>query len=98
MSILTFRIVFGAIAGSELDGTRIKKSEVIHYALNKGRIDELSSVVMVGDRKHDILGAKETGIDSIGVLYGYGNYEELKNAGASMIVETVEGLHKALIG
>lgn len=88
---------FWAVAGSELDGTRIKKSEVIRYALDKAGIDELSSAVMIGDRKHDILGAKEIGIDSIGVLYGYGNYEELKNAGASMIVESVEDLHKALI-
>jgi phosphoglycolate phosphatase len=89
---------FWVVAGSELDGTRIKKSEVIRYALDKAGIVELSSAVMIGDRKHDILGAKEIGIDSIGVLYGYGNYEELKNAGASMIVETVEDLHKALIG
>ncbi len=89
---------FWAVAGSELNGTRTKKSEVIRYALDKAGIGELNSAVMIGDRKHDILGAKEIGIDSIGVLYGYGNYEELKNAGASIIVETVEDLHKALIG
>lgn len=89
---------FWVVAGSELDGTRIKKSEVIRFALDKAGIVELSSVIMIGDRKHDILGAKEIGIDSIGVLYGYGNYEELENAGASMIVETVEELRKALLG
>ena len=43
---------------------------------------------MIGDRKHDIIGAKETGLDSIGVLYGYGTYDELKNAGATCIANT----------
>jgi len=86
------------VAGSELNGTRIKKSEVIRYALDKAGVEELSSAVMIGDRMHDILGAKETGIDSIGVLYGYGDYEELNSSGASMIVESVEDLQKALIG
>lgn len=89
---------FSTVAGSAMNGTRIRKSEVIRYALDKAGIVELNSVVMIGDRKHDILGAKEIGIDSIGVLYGYGNYEELKNAGASLIVETVEDLHTALVG
>ncbi len=94
-----FRIsqYFWAVAGSELDGARNKKSEVIRHALDKAGIVELGSAVMVGDRKHDVFGAKEMGIDSIGVLYGYGNREELENAGASMIVETVEALHKALL-
>jgi phosphoglycolate phosphatase len=86
------------VAGSELNGTRIKKSEVIRYALDKAGVEESSSSVMVGDRMHDILGANEIGIDSIGVLYGYGDYEELNSSGASMIVESVEDLQKALIG
>jgi phosphoglycolate phosphatase len=78
------------VAGSELNGTRIKKSEVIRYALNKAGVEELSSAVMIGDRMHDILGAKETRIDSIGVLYGYGDYEELNSAGTPMIVERLK--------
>ena len=89
---------FLVVAGSELDGTRTKKSEVIRYALDKYGAVELCNVVMIGDRKHDIIGAKEIGIDSIGVLYGYGNCEEFETAGASMIVETVEELQKTLIG
>lgn len=88
---------FMSVAGSELDGSRIKKDEVIRYALGKAGIEDLKSVIMVGDREHDILGARDTGIDSIGVLYGYGNYEELKNAGASVIVESVKDLHKVLL-
>jgi len=89
---------FWVAAGSELNGTRIKKGEVIRYALDKAGIVDLSSVVMVGDRKHDVLGAKEAGIDCIGVLYGYGDYEELQHAGASMIVHTVEELQRVLMG
>jgi len=95
-----FKIIkyFNVVAGSELDGSRIRKGEVIRYALNKLGTVELDSAVMIGDRKEDILGAKEVGIDSIGVLYGYGSLEELKNAGATTIVETVEELNKILIG
>lgn len=89
---------FDIVAGSELDGSRIRKADVIKYALLKGGISDLDSVVMIGDRKEDILGAKEVGIDSIGVLYGYGSLEELKNAKAPAIVETVEELGKVLLG
>ncbi|WP_010246224.1 HAD hydrolase-like protein [Acetivibrio cellulolyticus] len=89
---------FDVVVGSELDGTRLRKSEVIRYALGKAGITELSSVVMIGDRKEDIIGAKETGIESIGVLYGYGSFEELEKAGTSMIVETIDELGKTLMG
>ncbi len=89
---------FDVVCGSELDGTRVNKGEVIRYALDKADIADLSKVIMVGDRKHDVIGAKESRIESIGVLYGYGSYEELHKAGATLIVETVEELGKALIG
>jgi Predicted phosphatases len=89
---------FYGVVGSQLDGSRIKKGEVIRFALDKCRICELESTVMVGDREFDILGAKEGGIESIGVLYGgYGTREELENAGATAIVETVEELEKAFL-
>jgi len=52
---------------------------------------------MVGDRKHDIIGAKKNGIDSIGVLFGYGNREELETAGATYIAETVKDIGKIII-
>lgn len=89
---------FSVVAGSNLDGTRIHKDEVIHYALEKAGITDKCSALMVGDRKYDILGAKEAGLDSIGVLYGYGNREEFENAGASLIVDTVDDLLEALLG
>ena len=52
---------------------------------------------MIGDREHDIIGAKEVGINSIGVLFGYGNRSELEYAGANFIVNTVEDIRKVLI-
>lgn len=51
---------------------------------------------MVGDRKHDICGAKQTGLRSMGVLYGYGSQEELETAGADWIVETPEDIWSIL--
>ena len=52
---------------------------------------------MVGDREHDIIGASKFGIDSIGVLYGYGDYNELKNAGATYIVKDINDLKSLLL-
>ena len=82
---------FTFVAGSELDGRRIDKAEVIGYVLsNGGAIRENS--VMTGDRSHDILGAKAAGIPSVGVLYGYGNEKELRDAGADFIVSDLPEL------
>lgn len=83
---------FEFIAGSNMDGTRSKKAEVIEYALHQCKITDKSKAVMIGDRKHDILGAKAVGIDAIGVEYGYGDYEELNCAGATYIAKTVDEL------
>jgi phosphoglycolate phosphatase len=87
---------FAYIAGSNLDGTRVKKAEVIKYALDSCRIIDLSKVIMIGDREHDIIGAKTVGIKSIGVLFGYGDRNELENAGADFIAETVSDIEKIL--
>ncbi len=88
---------FTSIVGSNLDGTRTKKSEVIEEVLLKLPIKDMREVVMIGDRQHDILGAKEMDIDSIGVAYGYGTYDELKRAGASYIVNNIQGLRDLLL-
>lgn len=88
---------FDYVAGASMDETRVKKADVIAYALESCGITDKASVVMIGDREHDILGAKENGLDSIGVLYGYGDYEEHKNAGATNIAETVEDVLKIII-
>lgn len=79
---------FDFIGGAELDGTRSVKAEVITHTLKNCGADDRSNVIMVGDRKHDVLGAKALGMDCIGVLYGYGSREELERAGAVFIADT----------
>ena len=85
---------FKDIVGSELNGDRVEKAEVIKCVIDRHKI---KNALMVGDRCFDILGAKENGISSCGVLYGYGTKEELRNAGAEHIVESVAELKKILL-
>ncbi len=83
---------FELVAGSHMDGTRTDKQEVIEYVIThlsgvaKGRI------VMVGDRKHDIIGARKAGVDCIAVAYGYGEPAELKQEKPAYIAHTVAEL------
>jgi len=88
---------FKYISGSEINGDRSDKGEVILYALEQNNIDDLSRCIMIGDRKHDIIGAKTAGLKSIGVLYGYGDYAELSEAGADHIVKNVDELSNLLL-
>jgi phosphoglycolate phosphatase len=83
---------FENVCGSLKDETRTKKDEVIAYAIERNGITDKSKILMIGDRKHDILGAKKVGIKSCGVLFGYGNREELETAGADFIAENVSQL------
>lgn len=87
---------FDFVAGSNMDGTRSKKAEVIEYALESCNITDRSRAVMVGDRMHDIIGAKSAGIESIGAEYGYGDYDELNHAGATFIIKSVGELSDLL--
>jgi len=80
---------FDVIAGATMDSSRSKKADVIAYCLETLGVSDLSTVVMVGDREHDIIGAKTVGVDSIGVLVGYGSREELETAGATYVAETL---------
>lgn len=86
---------FDVVAGASMDEKRNKKGDVIKYAMEKGDFTS-DSAVMIGDREHDIFGAKENKLDSIGVLYGYGSEDELKSAGAGYIVKTVEEIFSLL--
>lgn len=90
------RQYFDFVGGSNLDGTRANKAEVIFHVLKENSISDLSTAIMVGDRKHDIIGAKKAGLQSVGVLYGYGNYQELETSGADYIVKDVEELSTLL--
>ncbi len=85
---------FSFICGATMDEKRTEKDAVIEYALENAGISNVSDVVMVGDREYDIFGAAKFGINSIGVLYGYGSREELETANATYIAETVEDILK----
>ena len=85
------RPYFKLISGSELDGTRNDKNEVIEYAINKLNIAR-ERIIMVGDRKHDILGAKKCGVASCGVRFGYAEAGELEAAGADYIAADMDEL------
>lgn len=89
---------FTYIAGSQMDGTRSRKCEVIRYALDAADIKELSTAVMVGDREYDIAGARQTGLASIGVLFGYGSRSELEEAGADYLADQVEDIVQIVCG
>ncbi len=86
---------FDVVAGASMDEKRNKKGDVIAYAMEKGNFTR-EGTVMVGDREHDVFGAKENGLDSIGVLYGYGDRDELEKAGADFIAESVEDIYTFL--
>lgn len=88
---------FDDICGATFDDQRSQKDEVIRYALDKNGITEYDQTIMVGDRKHDIQGAKAVGLDSIGVLYGFGSREELTLAGAGHIAGSIKELYEVIM-
>ncbi len=79
---------FTYIGGATLDDSRVRKGDVIRYVLETCKVREKAQAVMVGDREQDVYGARENGLEIIGVLYGYGSREELTDAGADMLAET----------
>ncbi|MGD8191898.1 HAD family hydrolase [Brevibacillus ginsengisoli] len=88
---------FDLIVGSNLDGTRASKTEIIQHILNEMKDYERQDFIMIGDRKYDIIGANNTGIDSIGVTYGYGSMDELRQLNPTCIVHAVEELKTKLL-
>lgn len=78
---------FHSINGSELDGTRSDKKALISHILTSNSIKR-KTAVMIGDRKHDIIGATENRIGAIGVLWGYGSREELQGSGAKLCLNS----------
>lgn len=78
---------FERVFGSELDGTRVDKSDLLEYALKEAAVDP-SRTLMIGDRSHDMVGARNNGMKGIGVLYGYGSRDELTQAGALHVCAT----------
>lgn len=87
---------FDFIGAATMDESRSKKADVIKYTLKNLNVSDKSQVVMIGDRHHDIDGAYQNGIDSIGVLVGYGDRKELENAGATYIAESLNDIIRFL--
>lgn len=88
---------FTCIAGSNLDGTRVDKAEVIAFALELAACSRKQDIVMVGDRRHDIIGAQKNNLDVIGVAYGYGGRDELLAARPTYIATTVSQLARIIL-
>lgn len=88
---------FDVIIGSYLDGRRSDKQEVIQEAILQLHVDDIKKVMMVGDRKYDVEGAKKNQVCVAGVTFGYGGKKELEEAGADYIVFTVKELLEVLI-
>jgi phosphoglycolate phosphatase len=82
---------FEHVFGSELDGTRVDKSDLLEYALKIAAVDP-SKTLMIGDRSHDMVGAGNNGMKGIGVLYGYGSRDELIGAGALHVCATPQAI------
>lgn len=80
---------FAEMYGSELSGERVDKGELIAHVLDRQRLAR-ESVWMIGDRAHDIAGGRRNGVRTMGVLWGYGTEEELRGAGADVIVASME--------
>ena len=84
---------FTLVAGSDPTKTNETKADIIANAIKMLNIEDKSLAAMVGDREHDMFGSTDNGIDSIGILYGYGGEEELTNAGAKMIAKTAADVY-----
>lgn len=86
---------FRAVYGSELDGVRTNKGELIEYLLRQENISA-EGCLMIGDREHDVLGAARNKIPCIGVLWGYGSETELRAAGARQLARTPDELYSLI--
>ena len=89
---------FDVAAGATEDSSRVAKADVIRYLMGRLPKEEqdVSKIIMVGDREHDVFGAREVGIDCIGVLFGYGDRQELERAGTKYIAETAADVFEYL--
>ena len=89
---------FDHICGAPMDNQEgAKKAAVIRDALRRSGVEDLHAAVMVGDRRHDIDGARQAGLEAVGVLWGYGDLQELEASHPVHIVESFDGLKRVLI-
>ncbi|MDD0976529.1 HAD family hydrolase [Pseudomonas fontis] len=85
---------FKVIYGSELDGTRTNKVELIRHLLDSEGLDP-AQTLMIGDRKHDLIGAHSNGLQAVAVGYGFGSHEELTAEAPAYHFASVGELHQA---
>ena len=86
-------VYFDEIVGSEMGGGRTKKNDVIEEALRRlGMENQRDKAVMVGDKEHDVFGARLAGLECVAVSYGYGTMDELEKANPLKIVNSSEGV------
>ena len=90
-------LYFDVIEGSNLDGTRVDKKEVIAEVLSQLDNPSADDLLMIGDRKFDVIGAREMGFGCVGVRFGFAAPDELEQSGAIYIADTVRDLHRYLI-
>ena len=91
---------FSFVSGDEMDGSLTKngKGEIIRIAMDALDPERRMAAAIIGDRKYDILGGRDVGIDSIGITWGYGSRAELEEAGAKWIAESIDDLYRLIIG
>ena len=87
---------FTRIYGSELDGTRTNKVELIKHLMTLEGLDP-AHTLMIGDRKHDLIGARDNGMDAAAVGYGFGSHEELNAEAPTYHFETLDEMHQAFL-
>ena len=89
---------FDFVGGATMDEkTRYTKEHVIEYVLSNVEEKDTDKILMIGDRCYDVNGAKSYNLDSMGVTFGYGTYDELKEAGATYIVSSPKEIENLLI-
>lgn len=88
---------FDFIAGATIGGNISTKEDVINHIINSLNITDNSKILMIGDRKYDLIGAREFDIDAMGVLYGYGSVQELSEYPSVMLAKTPEDVVKFLV-
>lgn len=89
---------FENVHGSELDGTRSNKADLLKWIIETNELTPRESILMIGDRQHDVIAAKKNGLRSMGVGYGYGSKQELEEAGMDLFCQTIPDMRRILLG
>ena len=88
---------FDGVGGAAMDESRTNKADVVEYILGKAGVTDRSRCILVGDRKFDVNGAHEAGMDALAVTYGYGSPEELTAAQPEHIAHTPKEIERILL-